>query len=93
MQVAVAAKVASAIIINNAINCLEPSQTSQYFGCLPPPVEEFLHDELPNTPADYVDGNGVCLATPIDVSLYTGTAHYFADVESRVDQSPSDPMI
>lgn len=93
MQVAVAAQVASAIIVNNAINCLEPSQTSQYFGCLPPRLEEFLHDELPHTPADYVDGNGVCLATPIDVSLYTGAAHYLADVESRVDQSPSDPMI
>lgn len=93
MKVAVSAQVAFAVIINNAINCLEMSQKSQYFGRLPPSVEEFLHNELPETPADYVDGNSVCLAAPIDVYLYTGTANYLADVKNRVNQSASVPMV
>lgn len=93
MQVAVAAQVASAIIVNNAINCLQPSQTSQYFGCLPPSVEELLHGDLPRTPADFVDANGIFLATPIDIALYTSTAHYLEDVERRVSQNAAAPLM
>ena len=93
LQVAIAAQIAAAVVVNNAINCLEPSQTSQYFGCLPPAVEDLLRDALPERPAEYFDANGVCSATPIDVSLYTGTAHYLADVENRVNQPGSVPII
>lgn len=93
LQVATAAQLSSAFIVKNAINFLEPSQTSQYFGCLPPPVEEFLHNALTKTPAEYIDGNGVFLAAPIDVALHTETEYYLFDVKNRVSQSESVPMI
>lgn len=93
LPVAIAAQIASVVIVNNAINCLEPSITSQFFVCLPPNVEDFRHEDLPDTPAEYFGGSGVFLATPFDVALHTGTANYLDNVENCVDQTSSGPMI
>ncbi|KAF7326333.1 DDE Tnp4 domain-containing protein [Mycena kentingensis (nom. inval.)] len=31
-------------LLTNALNCLRPNQTSQFFQCQPPPLEEYFHD-------------------------------------------------
>lgn len=92
-QAAVASQIASAVIIDSAINCLEPSQTSQYFRVLPPPIESFLHEDLPETPAEYKSPNGECLATPTDFALYSAVSHYLDDVEERVPQGSEQVLL
>nr|GAT43323.1 predicted protein [Mycena chlorophos] len=33
------------VLLTNALNCLRPNQTSQFFKCSPPELEEYFHDE------------------------------------------------
>lgn len=83
---AVAAQFVAAVVVNNAISCLEPSQTSQYFGVPPPPIEEFLHSQLPNRPDNYADETGACIASQTDFALFISVEQYLDDVEARVPQ-------
>ncbi|KAF7354261.1 DDE Tnp4 domain-containing protein [Mycena venus] len=32
------------VLLANCINCLRPNQVAQYFDCLPPELEDYLHD-------------------------------------------------
>jgi hypothetical protein len=59
------------VIVSNAISCLEPNQISQYFRCAPPAVEDYLHDNLPRTPEEYLDASARCLASDIDRQLWS----------------------
>ena len=31
------------VLLSNCINCLWPNQVAQYFECLPPELDEYLH--------------------------------------------------
>jgi hypothetical protein len=33
------------VLLANCLNCLRPNQVAQYFDCLPPELEDYLHDE------------------------------------------------
>jgi hypothetical protein len=65
-QTSIAAEMYAAVIVSNAISCLEPNQISQYFRCAPPAVEDYLHDDLSRTPEEYLDASARCLASDID---------------------------
>jgi nuclease HARBI1 len=32
------------VILTNCINCMRPNQVAQYFDCIPPELEDYLHD-------------------------------------------------
>lgn len=49
------------VLLTNLVWCCERSQTSYYFGLLPPSPTQYLHSNLPKTPSDYKDANGVCI--------------------------------
>jgi hypothetical protein len=68
-QTSIAAERYAAVIVSNAIACLEANQISQYFRCEPPGVEDYLHDDLPRTPEEYLDASARCLASDIDRQL------------------------
>jgi nuclease HARBI1 len=70
-QTSIAAEMYATVIVSNAISCLEPNQISQYFRCAPPAVEDYLHDNLPRTPEEYLDASSRCLASDIDRQLWS----------------------